>query len=376
MSNYSYLAPHFNLSRKFQKQNSTRTMKKIGFLLLAVFLTGVTVTQAQKKQYAIYAVAFYNLENLFDTINQPNTNDEEFTPSGSYRWGGLKYRNKLNNLAYAISNFATDNSSPFKLKNGPAVIGVSEIENEQVLEDLIHTGELSKRNYGIVHYDSPDFRGIDVGLIYDKDQFTLESSRSARLHTPQFPNLRTRDQLVVSGILAGERVHFIVNHWPSRLGGEKQSSPKREAAAALTKHLADSLLAADPDSKVIIMGDLNDDPSNRSCKTVLGAKKKQQEVQAGGYFNTMWEMFDKGIGTLAYNGSWNLFDQIIISRNLLGKDRSTLKYIRSEVFNRDFLKQKEGKYKGYPLRTHAAGVYLNGYSDHFPTLIYLAKEIK
>ena len=268
-------------------------MKKIGFLLLAVFLTGVTVTQAQKKQYAIYAVAFYNLENLFDTINQPNTNDEEFTPSGSYRWGGLKYRNKLNNLAYAISNFATDNSSPFKLKNGPAVIGVSEIENEQVLEDLIHTGELSKRNYGIVHYDSPDFRGIDVGLIYDKDQFTLESSRSARLHTPQFPDLRTRDQLVVSGILAGERVHFIVNHWPSRLGGEKQSSPKREAAAALTKHLADSLLAADPDSKVIIMGDLNDDPSNRSCKTVLGAKKKQQEVQAGGYFNTMWEMFTK-----------------------------------------------------------------------------------
>ena len=317
-------------------------MKKIGFLLLAVFLTGVTVTQAQKKQYAIYAVAFYNLENLFDTINQPNTNDEEFTPSGSYRWGGLKYRNKLNNLAYAISNFATDNSSPFKLKNGPAVIGVSEIENEQVLEDLIHTGELSKRNYGIVHYDSPDFRGIDVGLIYDKDQFTLESSRSARLHTPQFPNLRTRDQLVVSGILAGERVHFIVNHWPSRLGGEKQSSPKREAAAALTKHLADSLLAADPDSKVIIMGDLNDDPSNRSCKTVLGAQKKQQDVQAGGYFNTMWGMFDKGIGTLAYNGSWNLFDQIIISGNLLGKDRSTLKYIRSEVFNRDFLKQVQG----------------------------------
>ena len=124
------------------------------------------------------------------------------------------------------------------------------------------------------------------------------------------------------------------------------------------------------------MGDLNDDPSNRSCKTILGAQKKQQDVQAGGYFNTMWEMFDKGIGTLAYNGSWNLFDQIIISGNLLGKDRSTLKYIRSEVFNRDFLKQKEGKYKGYPLRTHAAGVYLNGYSDHFPTLIYLAKEIK
>lgn len=330
-------------------------MKKIGFLLLAVFLTGVTVTQAQKKQYAIYAVAFYNLENLFDTINQPNTNDEEFTPSGSYRWGGLKYRNKLNNLAYAISNFATDNSSPFKLKNGPAVIGVSEIENEQVLEDLIHTGELSKRNYGIVHYDSPDFRGIDVGLIYDKDQFTLESSRSARLHTPQFPDLRTRDQLVVSGILAGERVHFIVNHWPSRLGGEKQSSPKREAAAALTKHLADSLLAADPDSKVIIMGDLNDDPSNRSCKTVLGAKKKQQEVQAGGYFNTMWEMFDKGIGTLAYNGSWNLFDQIIISGNLLGKRSLHLEICPVGSIQPGFSKTKRRQVQGLSFANPCCG---------------------
>ena len=152
-------------------------MKKIGFLLLAVFLTGVTVTQAQKKQYAIYAVAFYNLENLFDTINQPNTNDEEFTPSGSYRWGGLKYRNKLNNLAYAISNFATDNSSPFKLKNGPAVIGVSEIENKQVLEDLIHTGELSKRNYGIVHYDSPDLEESMWVLYMTKTN--LHSNRAA-----------------------------------------------------------------------------------------------------------------------------------------------------------------------------------------------------
>ena len=157
-------------------------MKKIGLLLLAVFLLGSTVSQAQnqKKQYALYAVAFYNLENLFDTINNPSTNDEEFTPSGSYRWGGLKYRNKLHNLAHAISCFATDDNSPFKLKNGPAVIGVSEVENRQVLEDLIKTGKLADRNYGVVHYDSPDARGIDVGLIYDKDQFTVESSSSAR----------------------------------------------------------------------------------------------------------------------------------------------------------------------------------------------------
>ncbi len=352
-------------------------MRKIGLLLLAAFLFGSSVsTQAQKKRYAVYAAAFYNLENLFDTIKATDTNDEQFTPGGTYRWGALKYKNKLHNLAYAISNFATDNSSPFKLKNGPAIIGVSEIENRQVLEDLIRTGELAKRNYGIVHYDSPDRRGIDVGLLYDKDQFTVESSDHIRLNIPDMPDFRTRDQLLVTGILGGERVHVIVNHWPSRLGGAKQSSPLREASAALSKHIADSLRAIDPDSKVIIMGDLNDDPNNDSCKKILGAKKRQENVEPDGYFNAMWEHFDRGIGTLAYQGSWNLFDQIIVSGNLVGKDRSTLKFARSEVFNRDFLKQKEGKYKGYPLRTHASGVYLDGYSDHFPSLIYLIKEIQ
>ncbi len=349
-------------------------MKKIGILLLGIFLLGSTTTQAQKKQYVIYAAAFYNLENLFDTINDPTVNDEQFTAEGTYRWGELKYKNKLSNMAYAISNLATDNSSPFKLKNGPAIIGVSEIENRKVLEDLICTGQLANRNYGIVHYDSPDRRGIDVGLLYDKDQFTLESSDHIPLKLADRPDFRTRDQLLVTGILGGERVHVIVNHWPSRLGGAKQSSPLREAAAALSKQIADSLLQADPASKVIIMGDLNDDPNNRSCKEILRAKKKQEDVKPGDYFNTLWEIFDKGIGTLAYQGSWNLFDQIIVSENLVGKDRSTLKFIRAEVFNRDFLKQKEGKYKGYPLRTHAAGVYLNGYSDHFPSLIYLIKE--
>ncbi len=349
-------------------------MRKLGIMLLGIFLLGSISTQAQKKQYVVYSAAFYNLENLFDTINDPTINDEQFTANGTYRWGELKYKNKLNNLAYAISNFSTDNSSPFKLKNGPAIIGVSEIENRQVLEDLIRTGELAKRNYGVVHYDSPDRRGIDVGLLYDKDQFTVESSDHIPFNLPERPDFRTRDQLLVTGILAGERVHVIVNHWPSRLGGAKQSSPLREAAAALSKHIADSLRNVDPASKVIIMGDLNDDPNNRSCKEILGAKKKQDDVQENGYYNTMWEIFDRGIGTLAYQGSWNLFDQIIVSGNLVGKDRSTLKFIRAEVFNRDFLKQKEGKYKGYPWRTHAAGVYLNGYSDHFPTIIYLIKE--
>lgn len=283
---------------------------KCSLLLVLALLSGLFSGLAQdaKKKVAVYAVAFYNLENLFDTINDPEKNDEQFLPDGSYRWTSMKYNNKLENLSYAISKLATDKYCP----QGPAVIGISEIENRQVVEDLISTGKLAERNYGIAHYDSPDRRGVDVGLIYDKDQFELESSSSIRLHIPDRPDFITRDQLVVTGRIAGERIHVIVNHWPSRLGGEKKSRPLRNAAAALSKHIADSLLTIDPQSKVIIMGDLNDDPNNVSCKEVLGAKKYPQEVEEGGYYNTMWQLFDKGIGSLAYNGSWNLFDQIII----------------------------------------------------------------
>lgn len=346
-------------------------MKKLTLsIVLSLFL--INMAHAQQGKVAIYAVAFYNLENLFDTINQPDVNDEEFTPEGNYRWGTLKYNNKLENLAYAISKLATDKFCP----QGPAIIGVSEIENRTVLEDLIKTGELANRNYGIVHFDGPDRRGVDVGLLYDRNQFTVDTAISVRLHMKDVPDLRTRDQLVVSGRLANERLHIIVNHWPSRLGGERKSSPRREAAAALSKHLADSICAADPDSKVIIMGDLNDDPNNRSCAKILGAAKKQDDVQPGGYFNAMWEMFDSGIGTLAYNGKWNLFDQMILTSNLVGKDRSTLKYFKTEIFNKDFLKQENGKFKGYPWRTHAQGRYLNGFSDHFPVIIYLAKKVE
>lgn len=345
-------------------------MKKIAIsLILSILFIGTSFAQ---QKAAVYSVAFYNLENLFDTINNPDTNDEEFLPDGTYRWGALKYQNKLEKLAYTIGKLATDKFCP----QGPAVIGVSEIENRQVLEDLIKTGELANRNYDIVHFDSPDRRGVDVGMLYDRNQFEVDTAISARLYMECAPNSLTRDQLLVSGRLAGERVHIIVNHWPSRLGGEKESRCRREAAAALSKHLADSVLAADPQSKVIIMGDLNDDPNNKSCSEVLGAVKEQDDVKEGGYFNTMWKLYDEGFGTLGYQGKWNLFDQMIVSANLVGKDRSTLKYFKSEIFNKDFLRQSTGKYKGYPKRTHAQGRYLNGYSDHFPVIIYLAKIVQ
>ncbi|MGL5635472.1 MAG: endonuclease/exonuclease/phosphatase family protein [Bacteroidales bacterium] len=337
------------------------------FLSFALFLS-VLATSAQKK-FAVYGIAFYNIENLFDTI--PGDNDKEYTPNGPNKWNTMKYQSKLKNMAYAISQLGMD-KSPI----GPAVIGVAEVENRTVLEDLVKTGELAKRNLQVVHEDGPDYRGVDVGLLYNPKLFKYEGHQSRTLVDKEEPRFRTRDQLVVRGRIDGELFNIIVNHWPSRRGGEERSRPKRAIAAQLTKDIVDSIQRVTPESKIVIMGDLNDDPNNYSVKEVLDAKKYEKEVKPGGLFNPFWSIFDKGIGTLAYKGQWNLFDQIIISYNLLGKDRSSLKFWKAEVFSKDFLKTQEGTYKGYPKRTHAGGVWTNGYSDHFPTLIYLVKELQ
>ncbi|MFV0468034.1 MAG: endonuclease/exonuclease/phosphatase family protein [Dysgonomonas sp.] len=340
-------------------------MKKIFFITL--FLFGFILTQAQtSKRVGVYPIAFYNLENLYHPESTDSLRDRAFSPTGENAWTMDKYRRKLDNMAYAISQIAKD-------YNGVVMLGVSEIGNRQVLEDLIHTGELASRDLAIVHYDSPDRRGVDVGFIYNPKIFKVVSSKAYPYVLPSNPEFRTRDQLLVSGILAGEPVNVIVNHWPSRYGDK--SSELREHAASICKHITDSIRAADPNAKVIIMGDLNDDPNNKSCKEVLGAKKNIKDVKDGDLYNTMWPFFAKGIGSLCYQGKWNLFDQIIISGNLVGKDLSALKFMKAEVFNKDFLIQKEGQYKGYPLRTFRNNTFLNGYSDHFPTLIYLTKEI-
>ncbi len=324
----------------------------------------------KKVNVQISCVAFYNQENLFDTIDNVNVNDEEYTPNGPMKWNTQKYTAKIQHMSYAISQIGLDYSPV-----GVALIGVSEIENEGVLKDLIKQPDLIKRNYQYVHYDSPDRRGVDVALIYNPKYFVVSNSKSYRLHTDD-PNFLTRDQLMVSGYLNGEKIHVIVNHWPSRYGGETVSAPKRNAAAALTKSIADSLFRTDPKAKIIIMGDLNDDPSNESCAKVLGAKKNLEDVKPGELYNTLWKTLDNGVGSLAYNDQWNLFDQIIISDGLAHADRGTLKFWKAEVFNKPFLTQQEGRYKGTPLRTHSGGAWLNGYSDHYPTLIYLIKELK
>ncbi len=349
--------------------------RNTGLPLLLFFLAFTWALPAQeKKQYQLGMVGFYNLENLFDTIDDPNTDDHEFLPDGSYAWSGVKYRNKLHNLATVIAAIGQEVGG-VRLQC-PDVLGVSEVENRQVLEDLVNQPELKPYGFGVVHYDGPDRRGVDVGLLYKKDKFTLLGSRSVRLYDSVNPEFLTRDQLVVSGLYMGDTLHFIVNHWPSRLGGERRSSPKREMAARLTRRIVDSILAVSPDAKIIVTGDLNDDPVNKSVTEVMRAPRQDDyaKLEPGQMFNASYGLYKRGVGTLCYRVQWNLFDQMLITQGLTGKDRSTLKFYGFRIFNDPMLLQKSGRYNGYPLRTHAGGVYLNGYSDHFPVYMILIKE--
>jgi len=336
-------------------------------IIICISITFSLSVLAQNK-LEIYSVAFYNIENLFDTENDPLIDDEEFLPNGVNQWTDEKYQMKLKNMASVISLLGKE-----YCPGGPAAIGVSEIENRRVLEDLINTGNLAQMGLDIIHYDSPDLRGVDVALLYNPKLFHVSSSKPYAYVLPDDPTFKTRDVLLVSGILAGDSFHILVNHWPSRRGSK--SSELREFAATINRHIADSIYNADPSAKIVIMGDLNDDPKDPSCRVVLDAKRKQEDVKMGGLFNPMWALYDRGIGSLAYRGQWNLFDQIIVSHSLLGEDRSSLKLWKPEIFNRDFLIQKEGADKGSPFRTFSGGRFINGYSDHFPVLIYMYKEL-
>lgn len=340
-------------------------MRKLIFVL-GLFLSFACL--AQEKKFALYAVAFYNQENLFDTIHDTGKNDYEYLPDGAMKWNSMKYTAKLKNMSEVISQLATD-----KLPMGAAVIGLSEVENRRVLEDLIAQPALAPRGYEIIHYEGPDKRGVDCAFLYNPAMFHVTATKLAPYIYVNDTVHKTRGFLIASGEMAGERVHFIVNHWPSRAA----ASPARERAGDQVRALKDSLLNDEPDSKVFIMGDMNDDPMDKSMSAELGAKRNPKDVGPHDLYNPWWDtLVKKGVGSLMYRGKWNLFDQIVFTGNLLGNDRSTLKYYKNEVFMRDYLFQQEGKYKGYPKRTHAGGVWLNGYSDHLPTIIYLIKEVQ
>ncbi|WP_299246941.1 endonuclease/exonuclease/phosphatase family protein [uncultured Aquimarina sp.] len=343
-------------------------------LAIALVLSPIfAVFSQEKKTYKVNTVAFYNVENLFDTEDDPITYDDDRTPNGKDHWTEEIYKDKLKNMAKVISEIGSDVT-----KNAPALIGVAETENRKVLEDLVNEPVLLPKDYGIVQFDSPDRRGIDVALLYQKSLFRPINTSVHELliynNGDEKKRVYTRDQLLVSGYLDGDLIHVIVNHWPSRSGGEARSRYKREKAAALNKKIIDSLFAVDPYAKVITMGDLNDDPDNTSVKKVLGAKSDKEDVKLKGLYNPMYNMSKKGIGSLAWRDSWNLFDQIIVSKGLLDKDYTTYKYYKAGVYNKNYLANPRGRYKGYPYRSFANGAYTGGYSDHFPVYIYLIKE--
>jgi len=343
-------------------------MRHFLFIAAALMIAQTAIAQSDKKLLTA-SVGFYNLENLFDTINNPNTNDEDFLPEGKNHWTSERYHKKLNNMAYAVSRIG-DNLMPIP----PMILGISEIENRSVVEDLVKNDYLKKYNYQIVHYDSPDRRGIDVGLIYNPSYFTVTNSASHRLDYSSDTSFRTRDQLVVSGTIYGETLHIIVCHWPSRRGGESRSRPLRNAAADLSRHIIDSLLAIDNNAKIILMGDLNDDPNNVSLLERVNAKSERADVDAKSMYNPYYNMYKKGDGSLAYRDAWNNFDQIIVSPALVNSDKNTFTINSAKIYNANFLTNTKGQYRGYPFRTFSYGSFIGGYSDHYPVYILLVKE--
>ena len=304
-------------------------MKKLLVLSFSIFL--FQFSNAQDKQYKIGAIGFYNFENLFDTEDDPEIRDEEYTPTGSRSWTEDLYAEKLNNMAKVVSEMAVDVTP-----DGLAVLGVCEIENRNVLEDFVKHPKLADRNYKIVHYDSPDERGIDCALIYNPKYFTVTNSKTYPIMIYDGDGSRdfTRDVLLVSGIFDGDLIHIMVNHWPSRSGGEKASQHRREAAAKVCKSVADSLLKSDEYAKILIMGDLNDDPTSPSVKNVLQGKGEKSKVRRGDLYNPWWDIHRRGFGTLAYRDSWNLFDQIIISHGLITRRSKGYKFRSANIFNK------------------------------------------
>lgn len=344
-------------------------------LLFRVFLciTLFTNAQSKSKQYAIRTIAFYNVENLFDTINNPLKNDEA-SPIMKLKTNKSKvYWDKIDKIASVISQIGFE-----KTKTGPAIIGLAEIENKAVLEDLVKSKFLAKMNYEIIHYESPDKRGIDVALLYQEKYFKPIHHES---FTPSIfrNNFRvfTRDQLLVSGYLDDELIHVIVNHWPSRSGGEAATRILREKAAFQNVKIIEKIKETSPKAKIFSLGDFNDGPRNSSFKKVLKTKGKKNKVQENDLFNPFEEMDKKGLNTTGYRDNINLFDQIFFTSEMLDKGEknySTYKIYQAHIFNKRFLITKKGRYKGYPFRSFSNGNYTGGYSDHYPVYLYLIKE--
>lgn len=312
-------------------------------------------------RHNMQTVAFYNLENLFDLVDDQHSNDNDFLPTSKKKWTPKRYDNKLRKLGFAISNIGRRETGKH-----PAIVGLAEVENAKVIQDLIASKHLEDCNYGYIHYDSLDERGIDVALIYDTAAFEVLHSETFTIQltdddgSPDY----TRDILLVSGLLDGEKIHVIVNHWSSRREGEKETEPKRMASSDKVGEIISSLRLEKEEAKIIVIGDFNDDPHSNSIKCL---------VESSNLFNPMETLKSFNRGTSKHNWQWNLFDQILISTNFFKTSDRLFEYSSANIFDEDFLKLFNGKYKGAPFRTYVGKKYKGGYSDHFPVYIILRK---
>lgn len=350
-------------------------MKKIlntQFLLSVCLLVLITCNFATAQNQM--AVAFYNVENLFDTINDPKKFDEEFTPNGNYRYTDKIYQKKLNNIAQVISKLANDNESKITIKKGPAIIGLAEVENKKVLKDLINQPVLKSRKYKIVHYESNDSRGIDVALLYRPDVFTPFASRLVPVRfNYQNKKGHNREILLVSGTIQQDTFHILVNHWNSRRGNQTETMLKRNQSAIACKRLADSICTKNPNAAVIVMGDLNDNPTDKSVTQYLSAKSNIHQMEQKDFYNPFYNLFKSGRGTCGHNRDWHLFDQILLCYSLTNNRPKSWQYSNVEIFNRSFNRNQFGKYKNFPYRSFSGQQFIDGYSDHFPVIIYLKR---
>lgn len=338
-----------------------KTNRKL-FFFAAVLFSGFLLNSCQQKTPESFKVVFYNVENLFDTINDEGVRDGGFTPEGKIVWDGEKYTKKLNDLAKVIS--AIDSI------NLPVIIGLSEVENLGVLKDLTTKTRLSEGDYDIIHFDSPDERGIDVALLYRRGLFSPLHARPYPLTFNFDKDDKTRDMLYVKGVAGNkDTLHIMVNHWPSRSGGKEKSDPKRKAAAESVRSVADSILRFNANANIIIMGDLNDNPTDANVLKTLNAKRLSESIDPGSLYNLSIRRFENGEGTL-YWRSWDLFDQMIVSGNILeGENNFKLTSKDIGIFKKDWMLYERRDGTKVPNRTAGRSDYYGGYSDHLPVFI-------
>lgn len=345
-------------------------------LIIAPALLLIATNQTNKensKKYHVKTIGFYNVENLFDTVDDSLTIDEDYTLNGKNHYSEEDYLEKIHKTAKVISEIGSDNDN-----RGPSIIGLAEVENYKVLQDLVNSFQLQSSAYQIIHKDSPDRRGIDVALLYtDQDFLPIDIKFvEVRLWNERGERIYTRDILYVNGILDNEEIHIIVNHWPSRRGGKSRSETKRMKTAYLVRQLTDSIFLNDPDSKILILGDFNDDPVDKSIKEGLLKPLQVENNTLYPFFNPMEIMFKKGWNSMAYRDGLHLFDQVILSSNLKRGSDGIKGYFfyRAGIYNPSYLISQKGKYKGYPLRSFENNHYAGGYSDHFPVYVELIKS--